>query len=275
MTIRCGRCVACRLHKAREWAIRITHEARMHDASCTITCTYAPENLPRYGSLRKRDFQKFMKRLRKAMAPVKLRYFHCGEYGGQRHRPHYHAVIFGTDFPDRVFHSRSPSGFPLYQSDILTSTWQLGHALVGDFSFDAAMYTAKYTTKALLVSKASSEEDYRRWQARYERLNPLTGEIITLEPEYATMSRAPGIGRRFYDEFKGDLYPSDFCIVNGSKVPVPEYYDTLLQEDDPALYEFIKRRRQQERDTSNDSPERLASLETCHLARQSLYSERD
>jgi len=61
----CGQCIGCRLERSREWAIRMVHEASMHEDNCFITLTYAPEYLPPDGSLVKSDFQKFMKRLRK------------------------------------------------------------------------------------------------------------------------------------------------------------------------------------------------------------------
>jgi hypothetical protein len=43
--------------------------------------TYDPEHLPEDGSLNVVHFQKFMKRLRDRIKPLKIRFFHCGEYG--------------------------------------------------------------------------------------------------------------------------------------------------------------------------------------------------
>ena len=61
----CGQCVECRLKRSRDWAARCMQEASQHERNCFITLTYrdAPE------SLDYRDFQLFMKRLRK-IAPV-------------------------------------------------------------------------------------------------------------------------------------------------------------------------------------------------------------
>jgi hypothetical protein len=58
--------------------------------------------LPADGSLDVSHFQKFMKRLRDRIKPLKIRFFHCGEYGDLTRRPHYHALIFGYDFPDGI-----------------------------------------------------------------------------------------------------------------------------------------------------------------------------
>jgi hypothetical protein len=52
--------------------------------------------VPEDGSLNVAHFQKFMKRLRDRIKPLKIRFFHCGEYGDKTRRPHYHALIFGN-----------------------------------------------------------------------------------------------------------------------------------------------------------------------------------
>ena len=64
----CGQCVGCRLNYSRQWATRIMHEAQMHETSCFITLTFNPESLNNRevpSSLDVREFQRFMKRLRK------------------------------------------------------------------------------------------------------------------------------------------------------------------------------------------------------------------
>ena len=125
----CGQCIGCRLERSRQWAMRCVHEAQLHDYNSFITLTYDDQHLPQNASLRKEDFQKFMKRLRKEL-DYPIRFFHCGEYGENafkgkfssqpsvkrkqmKHleqyklsalgRPHYHAIIFGHDFPDREY----------------------------------------------------------------------------------------------------------------------------------------------------------------------------
>ena len=41
----CSQCVGCRLNYARNWAIRIMHEAQMHKDNMFITLTFNPESL--------------------------------------------------------------------------------------------------------------------------------------------------------------------------------------------------------------------------------------
>src|SRR3954449_8205389 len=85
----CGQCIGCRLERSRQWAMRCVHENKMHPRSSFVTLTYDDKNIPPAGSLSKRDFQLFMKRLRKSQSNP-LRFFACGEYGETTHRPHYH-----------------------------------------------------------------------------------------------------------------------------------------------------------------------------------------
>ena len=101
LEVPCGQCIGCRLERSRQWAVRCIHEAQLHKDNCFITLTYNDEHLPSPPSLSVRDFQLFMKRLRKRFGKG-IRFFHCGEYGEKYGRPHYHACLFGFDFPDRV-----------------------------------------------------------------------------------------------------------------------------------------------------------------------------
>ena len=53
-----------------------------------------------------------------------------------------------------------------------------------------------------------------------------------IEPEYATMSRRPGIGYNWFQKYKTDVYPHDYVVINGFKVKPPRYYDNLLPEEE-------------------------------------------
>ncbi len=77
----CGQCIGCRLERSRQWAIRCVHEAQLYEENCFITLTYNDENLPTDNSLDKQHWVLFMKKFRKKIAPHKIRFFMCGEYG--------------------------------------------------------------------------------------------------------------------------------------------------------------------------------------------------
>ena len=138
----CGQCIGCRLEKSRQWAIRCVHEAQMHEENCFITLTYNKESLPADGSLRKRDFQLFMKRLRKECGEG-IRYYMCGEYGAKYERPHYHICLFGYDFKDKYIWDERDK-VPLYRSTKLEKLWTLGFSTIGEVTFQSAAYVAPY-----------------------------------------------------------------------------------------------------------------------------------
>ena len=80
----CGRCIGCRIDKARDWSVRIMCESYMSTSSWFLTLTYDNEHMNSL-SLVKSDLQDFITRLRyevrKYDPNVRLRYFACGEYG--------------------------------------------------------------------------------------------------------------------------------------------------------------------------------------------------
>ena len=233
VTVACGRCMGCRLEYSRQWAIRCVHEAQMHDENCFITLTYAPEHLPPDHSIRKEEVQKFMKRLRKA-AKVRLRYFACGEYGTKNNRPHYHAIIFGYSFPDRKLWTIK-NGNRLYRSELLESVWTKGHSSIGECTFESAAYVARYVTKKYTKPEPSERSDARQERSeekinmKYTVVDDTTGEIFTLEPEFALMSRRPGIGRSWLEKYRNDTN-KDFITIRGAKMSLPKYYDQIIEE---------------------------------------------
>jgi hypothetical protein len=193
----CGRCIGCRLEKSRQWAVRMMHEASLYEENCFITLTY--EKMPPNDSLNKKHFQDFMKRLRKAYGGRTIRYFHCGEYGENFGRPHYHAILFNLDFNDKKYWS-IVNGNKYYTSEKLNKIWGKGYCIIGSVSFDSAAYVARYVTKKI-TGEAAFEH--------YTDFDRETGEITReRDPEYATMSRRPGIGSVWLDKFKTDVYPN-------------------------------------------------------------------
>ena len=247
--VACGRCIGCRVDKSREWALRCVHESSLHESNCFITLTYDDEHLPEYGSLCKRDFQLFMKKLRKGHDD-RIRFFHCGEYGDDGWRPHYHAILFGYDFPDKSYVGRR-KGNSVYRSDELEERWPKGFSLIGDMSWSAAAYVARYVLKK--VSGEAAADRYIR------DVNVETGEAIVVEPEYITMSRRPGLGKGWLEKYAGDCYPKDFVTVDGRKFAVPGYYDSVFE--DVETLDKVKYRRRYRRDVENSTLERLATRE--------------
>lgn len=234
----CGQCIGCRLERSRQWAMRCTHEASLNENNCFITLTYNPENRPPDGGLIKSDFQKFIKRLR-SRTRKKIRYYHCGEYGDRTNHPHYHAILFGYNFDDWMYLFDSPSGEPIYTSPMLEKVWDKGFVTVGNVTFASAGYVARYCLKKV-NGQLADVIDERTGLKKYERINDFTGEISTVLPEYATMSRRPGIGYNWIDTYTSDVYPKDYTTINGIKMRPPRYYDKYIENIDIDMYDDIK-----------------------------------
>lgn len=232
----CGQCADCRLERSRQWAIRCLHEAKTHKTSCFITLTYDDEHLPEHANLQYRDFQLFLKRLRRARAPKKIRFYACGEYGETTERPHYHACIFGTNFPDKTYHCKTPQGETLWKSNELNKLWPHGHSLIGSVTFESAAYVARYIMKKITGQMAKEH---------YKRLNKETGEIYTKTPEFNKMSLKPAIGKTWLIKYWEDVFPNGTVISRGREVRSPRYYDKILKQLDPDLYEQLTTDRQE------------------------------
>lgn len=232
--VACGQCIGCRLERSRQWAVRCVHEAQLHEASAFITLTYAPQYLPVGGTLVKKHFQDFMKRLRRRFAPRLVRFFHCGEYGDDKSRPHYHACLFGVDFSDKTFLFTSPSGSKVFTSPTLDEVWGMGRATTGDVTFESAAYVARYVCKKVTGPAAS---------VHYERVDAETGEVFSLLPEYITMSLKPGIGAGWIQKYWTDVYPKGDVVVRGVECKAPRYYDKLFEIESAKLFRRMKRAR--------------------------------
>ena len=226
----CGKCMPCRLKRKREWGVRAWHENQLSNETCFITLTFDEENIPAGRTVHISDLQLFFKKLRKHFPPKTIRFFACGEYGAKTGRPHYHALIYGTDFPDKVRYAKS-GDFWLYVSPFLNKVWSYGNVWIGDVTFDSAQYCAGYITKK--ITGDAADEHY----ATEEWVDNTTGEVSSVKrPEFATQSRMPGIGYDWFMTYKADLINRGYCTLNGVKISVPAYYKKLMTDDELEVY---------------------------------------
>lgn len=170
--IGCGRCVVCRINRARSWAVRCMMEAEFSPMCYFVTLTYDDEHLPvqtclvdwRSGVaadlpvLKKSDLQGFMKRLRSALKyrgyTGDVRFFACGEYGSvfRTWRPHFHVLLYGMPDLD-VLGDLTPSDVHTspdskhFFSDLIGSCWKLGRHDVGEVTWESTSYVARYCLK--------------------------------------------------------------------------------------------------------------------------------
>jgi len=253
----------------------------MHEENCVITLTYNDQNLPPGGTLIKKDYTLFMKQLRHKVK-TKIRFYHCGEYAeleedigkpqleSRLGRPHYHAVIFGYKFKDLELFEEKESG-NVYESEFLKAIWGKGFVTVMDLTLQSAGYVARYITKKINGDKKDEH---------YKKVCEITGEIYPVQQEYSTMSNKPGIARCWWDNFKGDVFPSDDVIVlskNGyHHVPTPRYYDSLLERENLTLYQQIKGDREKfaQEHIKDNTLKRLKTREVCKKAQVKLQKRK-
>lgn len=209
----CGRCLPCRINKARIWQHRIILETKTNPVNVFVTLTYSDEFLPVKDGipiLAKKDLQNYLKRLRRKFKNGSIRYFAVGEYGDNTNRPHYHLAIFGIS--------------SLHSAEI-ENAWnraskQIGHVHIGEINQQSSRYIAGYCIK-----KLTSKTDSR-----------LCGRT----PEFTLMSKkGGGIGleavRRIAEKLNSSPYWNTETIiqafqVGGKPFPLGGYLTRKLAE---------------------------------------------
>lgn len=166
----CGRCVGCRMNKAKEWKIRNCLELQYRKEAYFITLTYDDAHLPHDENgvpvLVKSDLQNFFKRLRNF---IDCRYFACGEYGDNTHRPHFHILLYAhlSDF--------KLIGVNRFTSELIGRCWSVGNHLVEEVTPGSIAYVSGY------VDKKQSDPFWDSYPVK----------------PFITMSRKPGIGMQW------------------------------------------------------------------------------
>ena len=221
-TVPCGKCLGCLKERSMNWGIRCVHESQLHEANSFLTLTYHPKHLPKNGMLNKLHHVNFMKRLRKHLG-IPLRYLHCGEYGETTFRAHYHSLLFGYDFPDKIFEKEGKNGDIIYHSDELEKIWGLGKCVIGNVTFASAQYVAKYINKPTQIMPIMNHPQF--------------------VPPYNTSSRRPGLGIPWLEKYWKDIYPADKVIIEGGKYKPPRAYDKWLEINQPEVFSHVKNER--------------------------------
>lgn len=182
------------------------------------------------------------------------KYEGCGEWKPGLGRPHYHALIFGYDFPDKEFWTKQKNGEILFRSKLLEELWTKGHSTIGYATFQSAAYVARYVVKK---RKGGTDEEN---EEHYKRVDKDTGEIHQLEPEFCLMSRNPGLGTSWFKKYKSDT-DKDYITVNGKKMSLPKFYDAMLEAVDSDELKERKLKRKSMIDLEETTMDRLIAKE--------------
>lgn len=247
LSLPCGGCIGCRKAAARAWALRCHLELQQHEKAAFTTLTYDDEHLP--PTLRKRDLQLFLKRLRKRLdRSINLRFFASGEYGEHTTRPHFHAILYGLSQA---------------HSEAIHEAWRQGYTRTDPVTPERIAYTAGYCSKKIGF----------RMEAE-ERINYTTGEVYHWQPPFLQMSRRPGIGghaRQHFNSWRS------YAIHNGAKLAVPRFlrkaWDELASPEQQEHYSF-KNYQSRTALTRDTTPERLAAAEQIAVAQQAIAADR-
>lgn len=207
----CGRCVECMdLHRL-SWVHRLLDEQKCHKQCCFLTLTYRPDS-GFDNDLHPEHVTLFLKRFRKRIAPIRIRYFLCGEYGSRFKRPHYHVVVFGYSFPDLRPFRKDRSGFMMSRSAMLESLWPYGFSSVLPVCDQTLSYVTKDMQKLLPVPKP-------------------------LHEPFVRMSNRPGIGANGWNRSVSD----GRLWHNGKSVTLPRYYRKLCDREGIDIRELRKK----------------------------------
>lgn len=214
----CGKCIKCLKRRSNGWAFRLEQEQKRSTSSAFLTLTYerCPISSNGFQTLVKKDFQDFMKRLRKFISDKyielgykskdeipSLKYYACGEYGGKTQRPHYHAIMYNLPYQ------------AVNDLQIITSKWQHGYCYIAKSEPASIMYVAKY------IQKISNRD--------ISVVDRETGEIIAEDDrvkEFSLMSKH--LGSNYLTEAIIEYYRSRMLAVirkeNGVLMSMPRYY---------------------------------------------------
>nr|QJB19323.1 MAG: replication initiator protein [Microvirus sp.] len=214
MEVPCGKCLACRIKKRQEWSMRMLHELSYHDKSVFLTLTYNNYYVPSHGGLSIPELQNFFKRLRKDNPDKKIKYFACGEYGEEKMRPHYHAIVFGLGLTPEDKNSVIKC-WPYCdwdEPDILKNSFGIAEP-------DSIRYVAQYIDK-----KYSGDMEIEMYLEQ------------GLQPVFRLMSQ--GIGERYACDNHKQIKDLGYITVKGTKQSVPRYYIKKLELDTSTLTQY-------------------------------------
>lgn len=200
LTVPCGKCGSCRHNRRVEWSFRLKEEYNHSTAAQFLTLTYTDDQLI-WADSGPTLYKKHLQDWFKRLRKntgQKCRYYAVGEYGTTTQRPHYHVILFNLQ--------------PKYLATAIEA-WHHGHLHVGEVNEATIHYTTKY-------------------HVNYDKT------VEGRAPEFAVMSRKPGIGAQYvprarkWHEDNGNLY----VINNGYSQRMPRYYkEKIFSADQRAI----------------------------------------
>lgn len=200
----CGKCPNCKRNRVNHWVFRLMKQSEIEEHAHFVTLTYDTRYVPispnGYMTLRKKDVQDYMKRLRK-LEPGQLKYYFVGEYGSKNKRPHYHAIVFGVSDSENFFRAWHIGDNPL------------GQVHVGTVSNDSVAYTMKYIDKPAFERKHARDDRAREFSLMSKKMgvNYITDQI-----------------RAYHN---ADVTRNYVTLKGGVRVSMPRYYREKIYDE--------------------------------------------
>lgn len=172
----CGRCLACRQLRARDWAQRLKYELENNTKRGDFV-TFTTDDAVAQGYqgilLDKAELQRLFKRIRHHHT---IKYYACGEYGEKHGRAHYHAIIIRNATREIPYHKY----------------WKQGAVHVGTVTEASIAYCTGYLLKANPVPLGIPREHrpFHIWSRRI-------GDQWMTGKTFIEMSREGNIPRRW------------------------------------------------------------------------------
>lgn len=289
----CGECDGCKENYKSMWATRCYLESLEYEHNYMVTLTYNDEHAPKgkYGrmTLKKKDFQDFIKRLRiewerkhnwkKSEDNPGIRYKMCSEYGSEENtmRPHYHFIGFNLPIFDLEKFFISETDGQVYKSAELSKIWGKGYVTVIECNYNTCAYVSGYVLK-----KATGSIERKNYEA------------LGIEPEFTLQSTNPGIGARWFEKNIEKVIEYDNITImrknkknnwkyEAQQVRPPRYFDKLLEKENPNIMAEIKIKRSENAEnaekllynqTSLSKKEYLENKERKHKEALKLLKQR-
>lgn len=299
-TIPCKNCWACQLNYSAEWATRNMLETLEHEQCYFITLTYDEEHLPipekmSYtqiyamethnieiehtiendgtwisGTLVPEHVKTFINSIRKhfqRQGITGIRYFYCGEYGETTQRPHYHMLLYGVpmDLTQNYSYHIDKNFKEHWKNPLIDKFWKYGMHDIANIEWSSAAYVSRYCTK-----KLNTEQNNAKWYAEQGKIK-----------EFIRMSTNPGIGMKYYQLHKLDIYKNDEMIMKtvkgniGSFKP-PKSFDKLFKEEYPEEFKKIEKHRKECAERARQNEYRLSNytdLEKIKMKAENVASK--
>lgn len=236
----CNRCLHCLKRKVSQWSFRLVQEYNSSQAASFVTLTYNTESVPItehcFMTLRKKDLQDYMKRLRYHQEQIdwyykkilkesgmeddgvrmpKIKYYAVGEYGSTYERPHYHIILFNAD------------------DDIVVSAWNnQGEVHIGEVNVKSIGYCLDYIVGIGDIPKHQRDDRINQFALMSKGLGKsyITKRMIKWHLAKTIKVITPDGELLTYR----DRY---YCVLpDGKKISMPRYYQEKMI---PKIYRDI------------------------------------